>query len=101
MSAPNLKKTYAQALKSHGFGYAFYEPPASAIEVGTAAYFDSSGVWTPMLNVTDPVATRDRKGVTAVPAEKVRSAKKDKQTWGPKLSSTVKAKREDFSVGLR
>jgi hypothetical protein len=100
MSAPSLKKTYAQALKSHGFGYAFYEPPASAIKVGSAGYLDSSGVWTPMLNVTDFDATKNI-GLAAVPAGKVRSAKKDKQTWGPKLSSTVKAKKEDLSVGLR
>jgi hypothetical protein len=67
IAAPNLKKTYAQALKSHGFGCAFYEPPASAIKVGSAGYLDSSGVWTPMLNVTDSVATKNS-GLTAVPA---------------------------------
>jgi hypothetical protein len=53
-----------------------------------------------MLNVTDSVATKNN-GLAAVPAGKVRPAKKDKQTWGPKLSSTVKAKKETFSVGLR
>jgi hypothetical protein len=99
MPAPNLKQKYAQALQLHGFGHAFYEPPASAIEVGSADYLDSSGVWTPMLNVTDSVATSN-KGLAAMPAEKVRSAKKDKQTWGPKLSKTVRAKKEDLSVGL-
>jgi hypothetical protein len=76
MPAPNLKKTYAQALQSHGFGYAFYEPPTSAIEVGSAGYLDSSGVWTPMPNVTDAVVTKN-KGLAAIPAEKIRSAKKD------------------------
>jgi hypothetical protein len=87
-------------LQSHGFGHAFYEPPASAIEVGSAEYLDSSGIWTPMLNVTNPVATSN-KGLAAIPAEKIRSAKKGRQTWGPKLSKTVKAKKEDLSVGLR
>jgi hypothetical protein len=42
MSAPDLKNTYAQALQSHGFGYAFYEPPASAIEVGCADYLTAA-----------------------------------------------------------
>ena len=100
MPDSDLKKTYAKALQTHGFGHAFYEPPASAIRVGSAGYLDSSGCWTPMLNVTDSLETMN-KGLIAIPAGKVRFAERDTQIWGPKLSKTVKAKKEDLSVGLR
>ncbi|KAH7186865.1 hypothetical protein DER44DRAFT_801870 [Fusarium oxysporum] len=83
-----LRDRYRNAMATHGFGYALYEPePFERLRPGTIGYFDDDSRWHPVLDLTDAAAVAAL-GCTPFVAPRLRSA--DTRRWDPLASNDVK-----------
>jgi len=101
MAPDSLHNLYAQIMAPHArFGYAIYEPPLSKdLKPGSVGYFDASGSWNPILQLSDGNMVQ-RAGYVEV-KEKLKLVRDENITWGPKCSSGMKGMVVDLKASAR
>ncbi|CVL06804.1 uncharacterized protein FMAN_11900 [Fusarium mangiferae] len=94
-----LDLKYAELMRAHPFGTALYLPiPSSQFEPGFIGYFDSTGAWNPIGNITSSPSLPS--GLSSIDGTTLKRAPSQKQTWGPKLGNETRGRAIDLSVGL-
>jgi hypothetical protein len=95
----NLSTLYAQQMKHHPYGYALYKPVAeSVIQRGSVGYFDGSGDWNPIAQLSD-AADLENKGYKPLREPLVSSPKEEHTHWGPKTSQGVRNRNIGLDAG--
>ncbi|KZF19065.1 hypothetical protein L228DRAFT_53304 [Xylona heveae TC161] len=94
-----LHLTYAERMKNHPFGFALYKPTSNTIlKPGSVGYFDGSGFWNPITDLTNKDALKRRN--LKEPGELSRAPREEIKGWGPKVSTKVNSYTGDFSGGV-
>jgi hypothetical protein len=90
MAPDSLHTLYAMQMAPHArFGYALYEPPLSKdLKPGAVGYFDASGSWNPILQLSDGKAVQSA-GYVEV-KEKLKRAQDENIAWGPRCSTDMR-----------
>ncbi|KAF8896882.1 hypothetical protein CPB84DRAFT_1681939 [Gymnopilus junonius] len=95
-----LDKLYADIMKAHPFGIAMYRPlPSSVFGPGCCGYFDHDGSWNPIVHLMDTESLL-RKGLELPDEELERAPVDNGITWGPMVSSNIKATKASISGGV-
>jgi hypothetical protein len=95
MADKTLPTSFSEALHSHGYGHAFYEPEsASVVRPGACGYL-RNGSWVPIVDLTNAQDLAAH-GLTACPP--LQEAPESEREWGPKISSNVRQKKIDFKA---
>jgi hypothetical protein len=94
-----LDLKYAELMRAHPFGTALYLPiPSSQFEPGFVGYFDSTGAWNPIGDLTSSSSLPS--GLSPIDSTTLKRAPSQKQIWGPKLGNETRGRAIDLSVGL-
>ncbi|KAF4439050.1 hypothetical protein FACUT_4404 [Fusarium acutatum] len=94
-----LDLKYAELMRAHPFGTALYLPiPSSQFQPGFIGYFDSTGAWNPIGNLTSSPSLPS--GLSSIDGTTLKRAPSQKQIWGPKLGNETRGRAIDLSVGL-
>ncbi|KAF5557909.1 hypothetical protein FNAPI_5282 [Fusarium napiforme] len=94
-----LDLKYAELMGAHPFGTALYLPiPSSQFQPGFIGYFDSTGAWNPIGDLTS--STSLPSGLSSIDGTTLKRAPAQKQIWGPKLGNETRGRAIDLSVGL-
>jgi hypothetical protein len=101
MAPDSLHTLYANQMTPHArFGYALYEPPLSKdLKPGAVGYFDASGNWNPVLQLSDEKAVQSA-GYVEV-KEKLKHVRDENIAWGPRCSSGVRGVIVDLKASLK
>jgi hypothetical protein len=101
MAPDSLRILYANQMAPHArFGYALYEPPLSKdLKPGAVGYFDASGSWNPILQLSDGKAVQSA-GYVEI-KEKLKSAQDENIAWGPKCSSGMRGVMVDLKASAK
>lgn len=96
MVPKSLDLTYARLMKCHPFGTALYNPPSSSqFRVGGVGYFDSSGAWNPISDVST-----SSNPLSPIEASQLAKAPREEQIWGPKLGTSTDGHELGVSTGI-
>ncbi|KAH7131617.1 hypothetical protein B0J13DRAFT_107361 [Dactylonectria estremocensis] len=99
MSRKALDLTYAELMRGHPFGTALYLPvPWSQFHPGTIGYFDSTGAWNPIGDISAPSTLPST--LTSIDTSDLSQAPSQQQIWGPKLGNETRGRSVDLSVGI-
>lgn len=94
-----LDLKYAELMRAHPFGTALYLPiPSSQFQPGFIGYFDSTGAWNPIGDLTSSSSLPP--GLSSIDGTTLKRAPSQKQMWGPKLGNETRGRAIDLSVGL-
>jgi hypothetical protein len=99
MAPESLNRIYADEMQNHPYGYGLYQPTFSTvIKPGSVGFFDPSGFWSPLADLTDPKSL-DALGLKP-PRHALAPAPSQKQSWGPMTSKSTSAHNLDASAGI-
>ncbi|KAF4344802.1 hypothetical protein FBEOM_1232 [Fusarium beomiforme] len=99
MASKALDLKYAELMRAHPFGTALYLPvPASEFQPGFIGYFDSTGAWNPIGDITKPSISVS--GLAYIDETALSRAPSQKQIWGPKLGNETRGRAIDLSAGI-
>jgi|SRR5271155_4429483 len=94
-----LDNIYNKHMRQHHHGYALYKPVSSDLmRPGSCGYFDDSGSWNPILDLSDPQSLQ-KHGLTP-PKELTPAPVENNISWGPKASQGVTEQKIDISLGV-
>lgn len=99
----SLHSIYVEQMAQHArFGHTLYEPPLSSdLTPGSVGYFDDSGSWNPILQLSQGAKAVQKAGYAEL-KEVLKRAKDDRNiVWGPKCSNGVKGVVVDIKAGSR
>lgn len=100
MASESLNRIYADEMQNHPYGYALYQPMfSSVIKPGAVGFFDASGFWSPVADLTD-VKSLEAAGLKP-PHHALSAAPLQNQTWGPMTSKSVSGHNLDTSSGTK
>ncbi|KAJ5308698.1 hypothetical protein N7508_004077 [Penicillium antarcticum] len=95
----SLDIEYADQMRVHPYGTALYNPqPHSIFHPGMAAYFDRTGNWNPIIDLSEPYSTST--STLKPPATLPPLAKPENQTWGPKLGYKPHSHQISLEAGI-
>ncbi|KAM0344801.1 hypothetical protein ACHAPU_007177 [Fusarium lateritium] len=99
MAPKALDLKYAELMQAHPFGTALYLPvPSSEFQPGSIGYFDSTGAWNPIGNIT--TQSNLPPGLSPIDETTLNRAPADEQIWGPKLGTETRGRAVDLSAGV-
>lgn len=97
MARAGLHRQYLEHMRHHPYGYALYEPQSAELMYpGCCGYFDTTGYWTPLVDLSNLDALKQHGIQTEAPF--INRAPGDQRSWGPKTTKTVKGRKIDLSV---
>lgn len=99
MAPDSLNRIYADEMQNHPYGYGLYQPTFSTvIKPGSVGFFDPSGFWSPLADLTD-AKSLDALGLKP-PRHALSPAPPQEQSWGPMTSKSTSAHNLDASAGI-
>lgn len=97
-----LDRVYARLMLNHPYGWALYKKmTVRELRPGHCGYFDPDGDWHTLVDLTRPVETLAREGWRAPNAQIRNDCMPESMVWGPKSSSSVRARRVGGTIGTK